>query len=651
MQTISTGRESKMKNWLSSIRARILLSLLAFSAVTAGVGVVALNEIKDTSGLVVQTYNKPLMAINFARSALVAFSAMNRTLGRAELSSDAAGRSAHLTALDRHRNLFLDDLKIARERSLSSKSIELTDGIRLLVDDWTQMQRKALAGGIQADEWEQLDRVASAVDDKFDFLIDQTAGDGFKLRQEAVDSITTLRVTGLAVVIGIIAFSILVAILLGRSIMRPIGAAVAAAERVAKGDFETRIPDVASSEMATLMRSMSIMQENIHSMMAREEALRKSAQMRLVDALESSPEGVVLLDAEDRIVVTNSQVGRFFQSIAGRCAPGQSFDSLMREASELNTVGISSVAVLCATARRDGDTSTEFRLAGDQWLRLSFSRTRDNGVVIIMNDISELIERENLMREAKESAETADRAKSEFLANMSHELRTPLNAVIGFSQILSDEIYGPLGHDSYKGYAGNIHESGQHLLAVINDILDLSKIEAGKFTPTPVPTNPVEIIGNSLRICELQAEEKGVRLVSEIDGDVAEFMVDQLMFKQILMNLLSNAVKFTPEGGCVTLTMATAPDGGLEVRIEDTGIGMTEAEIEVALEPFGQADGSLSRKFEGTGLGLPLAKRMIELHHGTLSINSMPGRGTVVQAHFPRRDLVEATLMPEPLRA
>ena len=650
-QSSADHRETIVRRWFSSIRARILVSLLAFSAVTAGVGAVALIEIRDTGELVVQTYNKPLMAINFARSALFAFSAMNRSLGRIELSRDTAERNLHIAALERNRRLFLDDLKIARNRSLSPKAIELAGEIRLLVDDWTRLQNISLHDGIRPQEWVKLDRVASAVADKFDFLIDQAAGDGFKLRQEATESIAMLRVAGSAVVIGLIGLSILVAILLGRSIMGPIGAAVAAAERIAKGDFQVGIPDVAGSEMTTLMRSMAAMQENIQSMMAREEALRKSAQMRLLDALESSPEGVVLLDAEDRIVVTNSQVGRFFPSIAESCVPGEPFAGLMRRASELDTDGSPPVATLCLDARRDGKASAEMRLAGDRWLRASFSRARDNGVVVMMNDISELIERENLLREAKEGAETADRAKSEFLANMSHELRTPLNAVIGFSEVLSGELYGPLGHNSYKGYAENIHESGHHLLAVINDILDLSKIEAGKLAPAPVPTDPVSVIGNSLRIIEIQAGEHDVQFVSEIGDGIPEIIIDQRMFKQILMNLLSNAVKFTPEGGRVTLHMAAADDGGLMVRVEDTGVGMTEAEIAIALQPFGQVDGSLSRKFEGTGLGLPLAKRMVELHDGTLSVDSTPDRGTVVSVHFPRRDGVEAAPVVASLRA
>jgi PAS domain S-box-containing protein len=259
----------------------------------------------------------------------------------------------------------------------------------------------------------------------------------------------------------------------------------------------------------------------------------------------------------------------------------------------------------------------------------------------VLYDVTERNAGELAIVTAQEEAVLADRAKSEFLANMSHELRTPLNAIIGFSELIGSESFGPVGDPKYSDYAQDISESGKHLLALINDILDLSKIESGHMELVEENVDVADTIRSCLRLMGERARNGGLELTAEIDeATISLLYADLRMLKQILFNMLSNAVKFTPPGGQVTIRAWHNRHSGYIIQVEDNGIGMALDDIPKALSRFGQIDSALGRKYEGTGLGLPLTKSLAELHGGSLDLQSEAGAGTTVTVRFPARRLV-----------
>ncbi len=264
--------------------------------------------------------------------------------------------------------------------------------------------------------------------------------------------------------------------------------------------------------------------------------------------------------------------------------------------------------------------------------------------------INELEEARQMSDEARRHAEQANIAKSQFLATMSHELRTPLNAIIGFSEVLQSELLGPHGVPQYKEYAGDIHRSGQHLLNLINELLDLSRIEAGKYDLNEEAVSLIDIAEDCRRMVEIRAKAKGIELSFNYANNLPKLWGDERAIRQVVLNLLSNAIKFTPQSGKVSLTVNRSTDGGQLVSVRDNGPGIPEDEIETVLSSFGQ--GSLAQKTaeQGAGLGLPIVQKIMELHQGRFDLFSKLRFGTEVIATFPRARVMDALAPVVPKR-
>jgi PAS domain S-box-containing protein len=386
---------------------------------------------------------------------------------------------------------------------------------------------------------------------------------------------------------------------------------------------------------------------DVTELKAREAALLR-AETRLADAIEGMSDGFLLWDADDRLVVSNSAVARVDPLAAAILAPGITFEQFLRRriasGAIADAVGREEEVVRerIAWHRQQSGVPIVQRMADGRWIRVAQHRTRDGGVVSVRSDITAIKEREDELTRAKNQAEAANFAKSQFLATMSHELRTPLNAIIGFSDMLLNEVYGPLGAPRYAGYAADIKASGHHLLALITDILDMSRIEAGRYELSPERMALPDLLEESLRMVRGRAEEHGIALGVLIEPGLPAISADRRAVKQILLNLLSNALKFTGDGGRVTLGARATQDAGIAVAVADTGAGIAPDHLARIFEPFQHVNASVSRASQGAGLGLSICKRLADLNGLDLAVASTLGEGTTVTLTFPREQAAGA---------
>jgi two-component system, cell cycle sensor histidine kinase PleC len=389
-----------------------------------------------------------------------------------------------------------------------------------------------------------------------------------------------------------------------------------------------------------------------------------AADLRLRDAIETIPEAFVLWDADNRLVLCNSNFQELHRLPDPAVAPGTPYEAVVAA----GTKPIIRTSSITDDGQPQGARTFEAQLTDGRWMHISERRTKDGGYVSVGTDITKIKQHEQKLiegekrriatindlrysqqtlerqtdeladlaekyAEEKTRAEEANQAKSKFLANMSHELRTPLNAIIGFSEIMESAMFGPLGAEKYTEYSRDIRESGQYLLDVINDILDMSKIEAGSVHFTPETVELDHILADSLRVVGGRASEKRLTLNSQIAPGIT-LNADRRALKQIALNLLSNAVKFTPDGGVVTVR-GRARGGMVTIAIEDDGIGIPKDALHKLGRPFEQVESQLTKRHQGSGLGLAIAKSLVEMHGGAMRIRSVLGSGTAVVVRLP----------------
>jgi two-component system cell cycle sensor histidine kinase PleC len=263
--------------------------------------------------------------------------------------------------------------------------------------------------------------------------------------------------------------------------------------------------------------------------------------------------------------------------------------------------------------------------------------------------IAEIEEEKSISDEARRRAEAANVAKSRFLATMSHELRTPLNAILGFSEVMKSELLGPIENDSYREYAGSIHDSGRHLLQLINEILDLSRIEAGRYELHEEPVRLSDLLEDCLRLLHLRAQNKGLTIALEFARGLEQVWADERAIRQVCLNLMSNALKFTPRGGRITLILSATEDGGQMLSVKDTGPGIAKEEIPRVMQAFGQGSLAHQNAEGGTGLGLPIVQNLVALHGGTFELRSELRKGTEAIVCLPKSRVLRTMPPLQPL--
>jgi len=603
-----------------SIGAKIFGAFVAMSLLIAATGFGGYWVLSAAGNIAVFTFDGPLMAINYSRAANTDFIQMQLLAQRYDQAAPKA-QADIASQISDMASSFDGDLDVAAQRASEPGERKAIAEIAPLVKRW----RKAQSSGDHV----QQAKLDEAIGGKFDLLIELITDHSYVAERQTITSIKNFKYASIGMTIFALLLAAGITLALRSRIVRPLRAAANVADRIAGGDFQIQIPTGGADETGALLKSMTVMQDSIREAMTREKDLRRSAENRLVDALETSREGVMLVTSDGKVVMANSTLRGFFPAIAYQLLPGTQFDTALAM--------IQTQLAPTQVASEDVATSghAELELADGRWLRMTGSATSEGGSIFFLSDFTAIKEREESLRRAKREAEAANASKSRFLANMSHELRTPLNAIIGFSEIINGQFFGEVGNERYLDYSGDILRSGRHLLAVINDVLDLSKSEAGKMVLAAREADMAVVLDDCIAMVREQCTDAGLNFtVAGLDQPLG-LNGDPGKLRQIFLNLLSNAIKFTEKGGTVSL-VAAATDGSIAVTVADTGIGMSPADVEIAFQPFGQVDNRLERRYEGTGLGLPLTKALVDLHRGSIVIESARGKGTRVIVTFPR---------------
>ncbi|AWJ83914.1 hypothetical protein TSH58p_10525 [Azospirillum sp. TSH58] len=405
--------------------------------------------------------------------------------------------------------------------------------------------------------------------------------------------------------------------------------------------FEARL--VALPDSDRVMCSIRNVTERVQA-----ESAARRAHHLLSDAIECITEGFVLYDAQDRLVLCNGRYRELFSANTDLITPGASFEEVLRGGVERGVYQVPDGDLDGWIARRieqhrGAGAPMEVRLHDGRWIRIEEWRTHEGGTVGIRADITDLKARETELSAARDEAEQANQRKSDYVHHLSHELRTPLNAVLGFAQIIHDEMMGP-NNPRYREYAGQIAAAGVYMLDLINNLLDLARIEAGRMDLHEEACNLSLLVDLTFGMMQPRACEAAVALCMEIPDDLPSLHGDASQIRQMLTNLIGNAIKFSPpKDGRVRVRAELTEDGGIALTVADNGIGMRPEQIPVALDAFGQVHGrnqghnqGRDRAAErGSGLGLPLTRALIALHGGTFHIDSRVGAGTTVRLTFP----------------
>lgn len=532
------------------------------------------------------------------------------------------------------------------------QAVEHIDGLIAIADAVIDL---GLAG-----DWETAQAIMSAaaesssdpeIEKIHDDLLDELRWAQILSQQESIHAQEQMveagqtSITVTALVAGtVIVLGVLLSINTIRNISDPIKQLSEAATRLAKGSFDTRVPDARQDEFGELARVFNYMAAELQEIYSSIEERAGAAESRLFQAIEGIPEGFVLYDADDRLILSNERYRQMRTEIADLIVPGARFEDIVRTAAKrgghADAIGREEEWIAERIERHRNPTGPfEQKLSNGRWLQVNEYKTQEGDILGIRIDITERKHSEVELQRAKEEAEAANEAKSTFLAGVSHELRTPLTSVIGFTRIIQkklDELIFPKiktrdrktnrGIDQIRKNSNIILSEGERLTTLINDVLDLAKIEAGKLEWKMKPISIAEVIERSITASSSLFSQKNLALIKEIEDGLPQIIGDEDGLIQVIINLISNAVKFTEEGS-VTLRGNVIEDE-IVISVIDTGIGISEMSQSYIFEMFTQAGNQLTNKPKGTGLGLTISKKIVERHGGRIWVKSELGKGS-----------------------
>jgi len=614
---------------LISVRSKLFFGFCAMTMIIALLGGYAYISVSNAGKVVKETFDRPLMAINYARSASQIFGEIEMKVLQAELLNKTQDPEAYQSILRRVDD-FKADVEIAKARSIAPKSEKIFVEVETLTESW--MDIILTSEGVISAKSPSATALADQIEESLEIITELQTNQSFRNREIALAQMDRVKTYSLiAGVIGLLLTAIIsswVAI----TIINPLKAAAGAARKISAGNLEAIIPTGGDDETGALLKTMSQMQKNIRDRMSLEQNLRSVAQTRLSESLENSKDAILLADQDGRIIVANQQVNTLFPALNSIDLHGRVYTNFFEKH------GISKNDK-CQYFHAD----REIKFEDDRWARVNASNTKEGGRLIIWTDITQAKERNERLLFAKEQAEAADKSKSLFLAAMSHELRTPLNAVIGFSDIIHSQSLGQVGNDRYVEMARLISHSGEHLLKIVQDVLSIANGEqATEITNTITNVNITDVIRQSLKSVANDANKRSINVVFRDDTPDAFVSGEAQKLRQVILNVLSNALKFNNDGGVVKIGLDIGRNGAVRIDIIDNGIGIAEEDISRIQEPFVQVDNGFTRQYEGAGLGLSIVRQLVEAHNGKLMIQSKLEKGTCVSLLFPAVARVKA---------
>jgi signal transduction histidine kinase/CheY-like chemotaxis protein len=616
-----------------NIRTRVILLSSALLLVILGTNIYLTRKLANNSAVVAEVADV-IGVIESANGARVAFGELRYWLTDLAVSMLTLSERNAAVARSRMEHL-LDQVAARKPDRIDAVRTELAQFQKFATDaveEYTA-DRRVMGNSLLA----QARKHSVVVDELLTSIVTELTQEAAAARDRAVTDVSAATRLTQGIVLAVLIVGGLLTFIVLRSVTLPLRRLVVAIDGLNAGDVSVPIPHAGRDEIGAMARTLAIFRDTLKER-DRLTAEREHERKTLAAAIATISDGFVLYDADDRIVACNERVREIYPQRADLFKPGTSFREILDAAVARSVPDLKGLTPEEWIEERLTQHSAPYSVAehsyrNDLWVRVTQRKTHDGGTVFVYTDITELKRRQIELEQAREEAEAANRTKSQFLANMSHELRTPLNAIIGIAEILHEEAQEER-EEAISEPVGRIVRAGKHLLMLINDILDLSKIEAGKLDLYPEEIDVATLIGELTKTSQPIADKNNNKLTIDCPADIGVMQADSTRVRQVLLNLLSNACKFT-EKGEIRFTAKREADGSANWFVADTGIGMTEEQLGRLFQEFSQADSSTTRKYGGTGLGLAISQHLCRAMGGEITVKSAPGRGAAFSVRLP----------------